>query len=65
MLLYGISDKYWYDGYEGMEVGEGAGGAYGTEELEAGVVSAGEGLDSELPGVGAVVAGIEDSPTTS
>jgi len=74
MTLYGMSDKYWYDGYDGMPVGEDAGGADaggadGEEYVDAGVVSAGEGSDTELPGVGVVPVGMgmdmDDSPTTS
>lgn len=38
MTLYGMSDKYWYDGYDGMPVGEDAGGADGEEDVDAGVV---------------------------
>jgi len=69
MTLYGMSDKYWYDGYDGMSVGEDAGGADCEEDVDAGLVSAGEGSDTELPGVGvvpvAVGMGMDDSPTTS
>ena len=67
MTLYGISDKYWYDGYDGMSVGVDAGGADCTEVVDAGVVSAGEGLDTELPGIGVVSADIDidDTPMTS